>query len=320
MANTDVSRVAGNIGALNALYSLQNINTSLATHQTRLATGKRINESADDPSGMHLATTFDVRRGALKVALTSIGDAKNLMSTAEGGLKKVQDILVKMRNKASEAQSDTIGAAEREVIKSQLTAYRDEINDIVAQTQWNGVALLNGNTTAGSVGTTADKTFLTGDGAGVTSDFGFKVAASNSGCAGSIQAGQSFASDTTGTKGDFAGVTGKTGLQLSDANLNEISGSTASARAVTYNSIDAALSVVKQGISQIGNFTARMTFKEEALMVQHANTESAYNRIMNANMAEEQVEASKFMILQQTSTAMLSQANAAPQFLLSLFR
>jgi flagellin len=41
---------------------------------------------------------------------------------------------------------------------------------------------------------------------------------------------------------------------------------------------------------------------------------------MNANMAEEQVEASKLMILQQTATAMLAQANAAPQFLLQLFR
>jgi flagellin len=41
---------------------------------------------------------------------------------------------------------------------------------------------------------------------------------------------------------------------------------------------------------------------------------------MNANMAEEQVESSKYQILQQTATAMLAQANVAPQFLLSLFR
>jgi len=41
---------------------------------------------------------------------------------------------------------------------------------------------------------------------------------------------------------------------------------------------------------------------------------------MNANMAEEQVESSKFSILQQTATAMLSQANVAPQFILSLFQ
>jgi flagellin len=41
---------------------------------------------------------------------------------------------------------------------------------------------------------------------------------------------------------------------------------------------------------------------------------------MNANMAEEQMNASKYTILQQTAISMLAQANQAPQNLLSLFR
>ena len=40
MANVDVTRIASNIGALNALNSLQSINAKLAMHQTRLSTGK----------------------------------------------------------------------------------------------------------------------------------------------------------------------------------------------------------------------------------------------------------------------------------------
>ena len=67
-------------------------------------------------------------------------------------------------------------------------------------------------------------------------------------------------------------------------------------------------------------FKARLTFKEDSLTVQYINTEAAYNRIMNANIAQEQVEASKFVILQQTATAMVAQANVTPQFLLTLFR
>ncbi|MGB9673705.1 MAG: flagellin protein, partial [Anaerolineales bacterium] len=73
MASVDVTRVAGNIGALNALNSLQAINQQLAIHQTRLASGKRLNEAADDPAGMSIATTFDVRRQGLKTALNGIG-------------------------------------------------------------------------------------------------------------------------------------------------------------------------------------------------------------------------------------------------------
>ncbi|MFZ5808687.1 MAG: flagellin [Chloroflexota bacterium] len=302
MANVDVTRVAGNIGALNALHSLQSINNQLAIHQARLASGKRLNEAADDPAGMSIATTFDVRRQGLQTALRGIGDAKNLMATMEGGLKKVQDILVKMRNKAMEAKGDTIGANERAAVFAQLQAFRNEIDDIVKQTQWNDNYLLTG---AGGSGSTAALTFLTGsEASGGTSQFSFSAET-----ASGISANQGFIADTA--------ALGATGLGLDDTAL-DVSDTTAAATAM--GNIEDALKVVKAGVSQIGSFTARLNFKEEALNVQYANTESAYNRIMNANMAEEQVEASKYLILQQTATAMLAQANVAPQFLLSLFR
>lgn len=294
MATVDVTRVAGNIGALNALYSLQNINAQLAIHQTRLATGKRLNEAADDPAGMSIATTFDVRRQGLKTALSAIGDAKNLMSTMEGGLRKIQDILVKMRNKAMEAQGDTIGTNERQAISAQLNAFRDEIDAIVQQTQWNNNQLLSGLSGSGLA-------FLTGPETSNSITY-FNFAA----VSGGIAAGQAFA----------ATATGASGLGLSAT--YDITTSAGATSAMTE--IESALNIVKQAVSQVGAFNARLTFKEEALAVQYTNTESAYNRIMNANMAEEQVEASKFLILQQTATAMLAQANVAPQFLLSLFR
>ncbi len=123
MAGVDVTRIAGNIGALNALNSLQQINNQLAVHQTRLATGKAINSAADDPAGLSMATTFDVNRQSMQTVLGSIGDAKNLLSTAEGGLSKIQDILVNMRGKALQAKGDTIGGTEISSIQSQLNAY-----------------------------------------------------------------------------------------------------------------------------------------------------------------------------------------------------
>jgi flagellin len=84
--------------------------------------------------------------------------------------------------------------------------------------------------------------------------------------------------------------------------------------------INGKLDTVSGQLAQIGAMNGRLTFKEDQISTAQINVEGAYNRIMNANMAEEQVNASKYLILQQTATAMLSQANAAPQFLLSLFR
>ena len=281
MANVDVNRVAGNIGALNSLYSLRQVNQDLATRQARLQTGKRLLSAADDPAGMNIATTFDIRRNAMKTTLNAIGDAKNLMATAEGGLSKIQDILVKMQNKTLEAVGDTIGQDQRDAIADQLNAYRTEIDDIVAQTQWNGRALLS-NTALG--------TFLTG-----------------------VDSSGSVATTATATLGTASNTTGL-GLTASFSITDTASANSA------LGSIATALSRIKGNISDLGAFTARLSFKEESLTVAHSNVEAAYNRIMNADMAEEQVEASKLLILQQTSSAMLAQANSAPQFLLSLFR
>jgi flagellin len=281
MSQVDVNRVAGNIGALNSLYSLRQVNQDLAMRQARLQTGKRLLSAADDPAGMNIATSFDIRRNAMKTTLNSIGDAKNLMSTAEGGLKKIQDILVKMQNKTLEAVGDTIGQDQRNAITDQLNSFRSEINDIVQQTQWNGRELLSA---------TALGTFLTG------------VDSSGS-VATTAQATVTSASTTTGL-----------GLTSAFSITDTVSANTA------LGSIATALSRIKENISDVGSFSARLSFKEESLMVAHSNVEAAYNRIMNADMAEEQVEASKLLILQQTSSAMLAQANSAPQFLLSLFR
>ena len=144
MAEIDITRIAGNIGAMNALNSLSNINKQLSVHQTRLSTGKRINSAADDPAGLTIATKMLSRSEGLKTALDNIGDAKNLLAVAESGMGRVNDILVQMRNKAESAASDTMGVNERAAIVTQLQAYAAQIDDIAAQTEWNGNKLING--------------------------------------------------------------------------------------------------------------------------------------------------------------------------------
>ncbi len=121
MAEIDVTRIAGNIGAMNSLNSLANINKKLSIHQTRLATGKRINTAADDPAGLTIATKMMSRSEGLKTALNNIGDAKNLLAVAESGMGRINDILVQMRNLAETGASDTMGTEERKALVTQMT-------------------------------------------------------------------------------------------------------------------------------------------------------------------------------------------------------
>jgi flagellin len=406
MAGADFNRIASNIAGLNALNALNTVNNKMATHQMRLATGKRINEAADDPAGLTIATKFRARSEGLGQALSNIGDAKNLMSVAEGGLQKINDILVQMKTKATQAASDTLGSSERAAIQSQLKDWTAEIDNIVNTTTWNGNKLLDGLTafTSGitfQVGddTTADNRITltnTNFGSVLTSQLGIgsgsasvaevedtgdwatlsavataglqEIAAGNytlrleigevdgSAADSYIQIldsqGNPLTVDADGTSGGL--VDNKVAFTYDDGAASTINfgnglqvevalGQTTGVKAdvtLTYscggtyngdvstaegarNAVDAlnsAINDVSERLQTVGTVVSRLTFREETVTIARTNVEAAYNRIMNADMASEQLESTKAQILQQTAIAMLSQANTAPQSVLSLFR
>lgn len=389
MADIDITRIAGNIGAMNALNSLAGINKQLATYQTRLATGKRINSAADDPAGLSIASKLQARSEGLKVALGNIGDAKNLLSVAESGLGRINDILLQMRNKASQAASDTMGAEERNIIKTQLSAFAKQIDDIVDQTKWNTTKLLDftgapmrfqtgaesgdkvefdgisaiksadlglvAAAGASSVDASASALGFVAGGPlapGVSSELGsgsYQVSVTKNGANSTVQllyngapqlvsngAGGTTYTKTVDLSGASAFIDFGNGLGWSIADTDAvdsgfygvtysqggatINASTAQQFADYLNTVETAMGTINNHMSNLGSLIGRLSFKEDQVSAAQINVEAAYNRIMNANMAEEQVNASKYVILQQTATAMLAQANTAPQFLLSLFR
>ncbi len=415
MADNDVTRIAGNIGAMNALNALTVINKQLSVHQSRLASGKRINSAADDPAGLTIATKMMARSEGLKQAYSNIGDAKNLLAVAESGLGRINEILVQMRNKAEAGASDTMGSAERQALVDQMIAYAKQIDDVVAQTKWTssspsliggfynataltfqtgvdqgetttlsglanmsasgGAASLNIAETSSSLRSSANESGvisassvaaptnsnlveLTGGTYRVEVDYGtdgtdatvqlfvngsstpVMVDADNDvdteaidaevavdlSAGGTVDFGNGLSvtidAGTSGTASgtvDYTPASSDYALRLSGG-TNLTSASSAADFAQYMADINGKLDTVSGQLAQIGAMNGRLTFKEDQISAAQINVEGAYNRIMNANMAEEQVNASKFLILQQTATAMLSQANAAPQFLLSLFR
>ncbi|HOV98518.1 MAG TPA: flagellin [Bacteroidota bacterium] len=84
--------------------------------------------------------------------------------------------------------------------------------------------------------------------------------------------------------------------------------------------IDADLATVNSAIGDIGALLSRLTTKEANLNASITNTQAAQSRIVDADIAKEQIAAVKLQILQQTATAQLAQANQSPQVFLTLFR
>ncbi|TDJ00296.1 MAG: flagellin [Caldithrix sp.] len=153
MAFGDLSRIGGNIQAMRALNSLNKINQELGIRQLRLATGKRINSAEDDAAGFVISKTLQHRAGGLAVALSNVGDAKSMLAIAESGLDSILDILETMKEKVTQAASDTLGSVERDAIEDEIDALTAEIDDIVDETTFNGSTLL----------TDVDKTIQTGE-------------------------------------------------------------------------------------------------------------------------------------------------------------
>jgi len=93
------------------------------------------------------------------------------------------------------------------------------------------------------------------------------------------------------------------------------------AEAVTgISTLDTAIKSLAKSIQNVGDYNARLSSKEESLSLAISNTEATRSRIEDADFAKEQMAMMKLQILQQTSVSSFSQANSAPQMVLSLFR
>ena len=274
MAIGDSTRINTNIAAFNALNALKSVNRNLEKSQLKLATGLRINEVSDDPAGFVISKRLVARSRGLSTALDNVGTAKNVLSIAEGGLLSISDILIRMKELVTQAASDTLGTDERNAIKSEIDELSSEVDDIVSETQFNGIALVNGTYTGVS--------FQTGEGTSDTLSF-------------SITQNHGAASLSVAS-GDVS---------------NNITNAASAATALT--NVNGAIDLINTSLQQIGATISRLTVKETNLSISITNTEATKARILDADIAKEQLDSTRFQILQQTATAQLAQANVIPQ-------
>jgi len=279
MAIGDSTRINSNIAAQNALLSLKTIGRGLERSQLKLATGLRINEVADDPAGFVISRRLMARSRGLVVAYDNVGTVKNVLAIAEGGLMNISDILVTIKEKVTSAANDTWWSAERHAIKTEINQLTSEIDNIVTETTFNNITLLNG---------TYSVSYQTG--AGTTDVLHFAITQS-------------------------AEVTS---LEVDSGNVSSMI-FTAEGASNALGKVNTAIETISDMLQKIGATVARLTVKESMLSTAITNTDATVSRIMDADIAMEQLKTTRFQILQQTSTAQLAQANVMPFSTLALF-
>ena len=102
--------------------------------------------------------------------------------------------------------------------------------------------------------------------------------------------------------------------------IDSISVASHASASAAMTSIDSAINTLSTAIQEVGDIKNRLSSKETALSVSITNTEASRSLIEDADFAKEQMEVMKLQILQQTAVSSLTQANTAPNVVLSLFR
>ncbi len=133
-----------NIASLNAQRNLNTSQGMLGTSLQRLSSGLRINSAKDDAAGLAISERFTAQIRGLNQAARNSNDGISLAQTAEGSLGELTNNLQRIRELGVQSSNATNSASDRVAMQAEVTQLLAEVNRVSAQTNFNGVALLDG--------------------------------------------------------------------------------------------------------------------------------------------------------------------------------
>ncbi len=269
-----------NIASLGAQRSLATSGAELKTAMERLSSGKKINSAADDAAGFAIAERMTAQIRGLNMATKNVNDGLSMLGVIENATNDVTDMLHRMRELAIQAANDTNSSDDRGFLQKEVVELKAEIDRVADQTTYNGQVVLNGDFTDKSIQVGTESTHK------VT----FSVA--------------DISTDKIGTG---------SGTMVSNIDIQ------------TTTLAASALQIITDAIEQVagdratyGALQNRLEYTVSNLMNVAEFTTAARSRIEDADFAAESARLAKAQVLQHTGTAMLAQANAAPQLALQL--
>jgi len=292
-----------NVMSLNAQRNLSTSQSLLATSIQRLSSGLRVNSAKDDAAGLAIAERMNAQVRGMNVAIRNANDAISLSQTAEGALGVVGNMLQRMRELAVQSANATNNEGDRTSLSTEFQQIQGEISRVLQAANFNNTALF-----AGTAATTA---------------FAFQVGAGDS--IATNQVSITVSQLHGGTAATSGGMTATTGADVVLATVytttgTQISGATAGAALNAIEDLDFAIAAINTQRATFGAAQNRFESVVASLQIAVENTAAARGRIMDADFAAETASLTRAQILQQAGTAMLAQANAAPQNVLTLLR
>jgi len=271
-----------NIASVTAQRHLTESRADMEQAMERLSSGKRINSAMDDAAGLTIAHSLDAKVSSLNMAARNANDGISLINLAEGALDEVTTMLIRMRELAIQSINGTYASADRTNLNSEYQALASEITRISDNTFFNGIAVIGG---------TDSVTF---------------------------QVGHSSSDTIAFTAVNMAASAIGSTVALVSTNIAAVSATNGSTGALGV--IDAAIADVDNYRATLGATANRLEHSANNLYTRVENQMAAKSRIEDADYAVESANLARAQVLQQAGTAMLAQANASTQNVLSLLK
>ena len=273
-------RINTNVPSLTAQNRLTGNKEALDHVQNKLSSGSRIIRSMDDAAGLAISENL---RATLRSTEQNIKEANNgvyLLQTADSALNFITNMVIRMKELATSAASDTNGDRERGYLDNEVQSLKEELNRTAKATVFNGRSL------------------LTGEGG----DVAVQVGPRNNPEVDRISIAANF---------DINADT----LGIASLEVASVEGARES-----LDTLMSALDVIAKSRGTIGAGEAALDNTIKNLMQYQETLSGAFSQIRDADIAAETAEQAKYNILTQAGVAILSQANQTPAMALKLLQ
>lgn len=281
-----------NMSAMFADRQLGVTGLSLSKDMEKLSSGERINRAGDDASGLAVSEKMRSQIRGLNKASENALNGISFIQVTEGYLQETTDIMQRIRELAVQSANGIYSDEDRMQIQVEVSQLVAEVDRIASQAQFNGMNMLTGRF-AQSQGENA-----------VTASMWFHIGANMD------QRMQVFIGTMTSAALGVRDIASEEGMDISTPELAN--------RAI--GTIDEALKKINKQRADLGGYQNRMEYAVKGLDIAAENLQASESRIRDTDMAKQMVEFTKNEILQQAGTAILAQANAQSQTVLSLLR
>jgi len=275
-------RINTNLASISANRTLSNSAEKQNKIYQRLSSGNRIVAAGDDSAGLSISENLRAQIHSMGQAERNANDGISFTQVAEGGVTEIGNVLIRMRELAIQAASDTIGDREREFINNEVQSMIGEVDRMANVTTYNGIALLNGE---------SEKSEL-------SFQVGIRKEAND---ADRIM----FNTQEFNVKSDALGIDGLSFKSIDDARD-------------AIEVVDTAIGKVFETRAKLGASQNKLHATVNNLGLTRENLMAARSRIADADIAQETSELVRGNILQQAGISVLTQANTSPSAALKL--